>query len=274
VTLIHHYTDSGGLIGIIQSKTIRATNVRFMNDSVEATFGWERIERFLASKTPTSARENDVIQIALQALRGIRDADNLPDSYIACFSEKDNDLSQWRAYGHGRGFSIGFDSEELNQLARAISGSSSALPVIRKVAYTDQQQNLILQTNYEQQVLAQLNSSAATDALAGAFTVMAIMSGPALKHPAFQAEEEWRLQFFFEKTDQRIQFRDSAMGVTPYIDVPLCKPDNKTIDGVKEVRVGPQRHPEEALRAARQLLIRNGLESVEVKSATIPLRPS
>jgi hypothetical protein len=66
VTLIYHYTDAAGLLGIIESKTIRATNVMFMNDSVEATFGWERIERFLASKTPSSEREKEVIQQALK----------------------------------------------------------------------------------------------------------------------------------------------------------------------------------------------------------------
>jgi len=74
MTLIHHYTDSGGLIGIIESKTIRATNVWFMNDSVEATFGWERIERFLVSKKPPSTREGEVIQLALRlfATSGMR----------------------------------------------------------------------------------------------------------------------------------------------------------------------------------------------------------
>ena len=70
--LIHHYTDSGGLIGIIESKAIRATNVWFMNDSVEATYGWERIEQFLVSKTPSSSQEGQVIQLALTALRGVR----------------------------------------------------------------------------------------------------------------------------------------------------------------------------------------------------------
>jgi hypothetical protein len=32
-------------------------------------------------------------------------------SYIACLSKEDDDLSQWRAYGSGRGFPIGFDGK-------------------------------------------------------------------------------------------------------------------------------------------------------------------
>jgi hypothetical protein len=273
VTLIHHYTDSGGLIGIIESSTIRATNVWFMNDTVEATFGWERIERFLVSKTLSSPREGEVIQLALRVLRDVRGADNLPDSYIACFSERENDLSQWRAYGHSKGFSIGFDSDELDHLAQYIS-DTSPLPAIRKVAYTDELQDYILQTNYLQQVLTQLASGTDSDALARAFMFMAIRSTPSLKHPAFQAEDEWRLQFFLDKSSNRVKFRDSAMGVTPYIEMSLCKPGSNIITCIKEVMVGPQRHPDEALRAAQQFLIRNGLSTVVVKPSTIPLRPN
>jgi hypothetical protein len=110
--LIHHYTDSGGLIGIIESRTIRATSVWFMNDSVEATFGWEQIEQFLASKSPSLMHEDQVIQRALEYLRSLRVRNDFPDSYIACFSEKENDLSQWRAYGRGKDFLL--DSIQTN----------------------------------------------------------------------------------------------------------------------------------------------------------------
>jgi hypothetical protein len=125
-----------------------------------------------------------------------------------------------------------------------------------------------------QQVLAQLPSGRDSYALAGAFTFMAIMSAPSLKHPAFQAEDEWRLQFFLDKSSDRVKFRDSAMGVTPYIEMSLCEPESDIITCIKEVRVGPQRHPDEALRAAQQLLIRNGLSTVVVEPSTIPLRPN
>ena len=252
---------------------MRATNVWFMNDAVEATFGWNRISRFLASKAPSSKLEREVIQLALEALPNIMETDDFPDSYIVCFSERENDLSQWRAYGYNKGFSIGFDSEELDHLAQSI-GNTSPLPAIRKVAYTDKLQDYILQTNYEQQVLNQLASGSDSDVLANAFMFMAIRSAPSLKHPSFEAENEWRLQFFLNKSSNRIKFRDSAMGVTPYMEMSLCEPESKIITCIKEVRVGPQRHPDEALRAAQQLLTRNGLDTVAVKPSTIPLRPN
>jgi hypothetical protein len=198
---------------------------------------------------------------------------DFPDSYIACFSEKENDLSQWRAYGRGKGFSIGFDSDELNQLAQVIT-DTSPFQAIRKVAYTDEQQEYILQTNYQQQVLAPLMTGADINLLAGSFIFMMIVAAPSLKHPAFQAEDEWRLQFFLDKSTERVKFRDSTMGVTPYVEMSLCALGSNTINCIKELSIGPQRHPDEVLRAIQQFLIRNGLDTVKVKPATIPLRPS
>jgi hypothetical protein len=271
VTLVYHYTDSGGLLGIIESHAFRATNVWFMNDSAEATYGLDRAEEFLTSKSPSSALEKDVIQVALRALGGVRRLDSLPDSYITCFSEKENDLSQWRAYGRGKGFSIGFDSEELEELSKVIS--KGHLPNMRRVAYTESAQNYILQTNYQQQVLNNLASDSDAGTLAGVFMVMAIMAAPSLKHPAFEAEDEWRLHFFFERITDKVKFRNGAMGLTPYIEMSLCSPGSTTIAAIREIRVGPQRHPAEAQRAAQQLLARNGMSTIEVKPATIPLRP-
>ena len=139
---------------------------------------------------------------------------------------------------------------------------------------THTEQEYILQTNYEQQVLASLANGVDAATAAGAFVVMAITASPSLKHPAFEAEDEWRLQFLLDKFDHRINFRDSAMGVTPSVEMSLCKPGSGAINCIREIRVGPQGHPDEALRAVQQLLIRNGLQTVDVKPATIPLRPS
>jgi len=271
--LLHHYTDSGGLLGIIESRKIRATNVWFMNDSVEATFGWGRIERFLDSKSPSSAKEKEVIRLAKAGLHGASNKTDFPDSYIACFSQKGNDLSQWRAYGRGRGFSIGFDSDELNRLARAIGGSD-LFPPLRKVAYGDAEQEYIIETNYGQRVETQLANEPEVTTLAGLFDFMATMLLPSLKHPAFEAEAEWRLQFFLDKSDPKVKFRDSAMGVTPFIEMSLCDPESSIITCMREVTIGPQRHPDEAFRAVSQFLSRNGLEAVELKPSKIPLRPN
>lgn len=47
--LVYHYTDPGGLFGIITKKVLWASDVWFMNDAQEALYGLEAIERALES---------------------------------------------------------------------------------------------------------------------------------------------------------------------------------------------------------------------------------
>jgi hypothetical protein len=96
-----------------------------------------------------------------------------------------------------------------------------------------------------------------------------------LKHPAFREEAEVRLHIFLgPEADiaSILKFRDSSMGVTPYVEIPLCEPGTDKITVMREVIIGPQRHPAEAQRAIRQLLAFHGLSDVETKLSQVPLR--
>lgn len=278
--MIYHYTDATGLIGIIESKVIRATSVWFMNDTAEATFGWKQVERFVTSKVPQSEPETKILEATLKAIYGIRDREDFVDSYISCFSEKCDLLSQWRAYGRDKGFSIGFDRDAINELARAIPviSSTGSLPATRKVAYTEAEHDLMLESHYHREITSRLSTTrlstttATYEAVAGTFLFWAIVTAPSIKCDAFQEEAEIRLHFFVNNSTHEVKFRDSAMGVTPYIEMSLCKSAGGPITAIREVIVGPQRHSAEARRAVQALLARNGLADVEVKESAVPLR--
>lgn len=270
--MIHHYTDATGLIGIIESKVIRATSAWFMNDAAEATFGWEQVERFIASKAGKPESEERVLGFILDAIHGLRDRNDFPDSYISCFSQKADLLSQWRAYGHGNGFSIGFDQSTVDELAQAISPAMPP-PATRKVAYTQAEYDMMLDSHYHREVASQLSRTDLTAVtLAHNFVYWAILTAPSIKHHAFQEEAEVRLHFFGSNPIYEVSFRSSAMGVTPYIEMPLCKSKDGPITAIREVIIGPQRHSAEARRAVQKLLSRNGLEDVTVKTSQVPLR--
>jgi hypothetical protein len=152
VPIIYHYTNAAGLIGIIENKVIWATNVWFMNDTGEATFGWDQIQAFLRGKSPSSEAEESVISATLTFGDSFGANPSFPDSYIACFTENANDLSQWRAYGGTSGFSIGFDSNRLNRLAQNHVSEDPANSLLRKVVYSDTKQQEELQALYDQHV--------------------------------------------------------------------------------------------------------------------------
>jgi Protein of unknown function (DUF2971) len=272
---IYHYTDSAGLLGILRSGALWATDVWFMNDAVEATYGWERIDRFLRSRDPQSDSERQVVEKATGIMKSLREREGDLLSYIACLSENGDQLSQWRAYGYGKGLSIGFDQSALKRLAASLPPPLEF--TVRRVAYDEDWQDTLIDSHFHREVAALPSTVSDQEAFKAArmFVVWALNLAPALKHPAFREEAEVRLQIFLgpeADITSILKFRDSSMGVTPYVEIPLCEPGTDKIAVMREVIIGPQRHPAEAERAVRQLLASHGLSNVETKLSQVPLR--
>lgn len=271
-SLIYHYTTSGGLIGIISNQKLWATNVWFMNDTGEATFGTQAIVALLESKTAGSEFEKKTIELALGIIHRVRAADDFPQSYIACLSKHGDLLSQWRAYGGANGFSIGFDMEVLRNIGMTVADESKF--TLREVSYDVTVHKNILNMFYHDEVEVRPTREHVTEeSVATAFCMRAVQFAPALKDPAFQEEAEVRLQVFREASPAaNIAFRDSVMGVTPYIEPPISMPGDEKSSAIREVLVGPQRHSAEAIIAVKQLLACNELLDVKVKKSSVPLR--
>ena len=272
---LHHYTDVGGLLGIVKNKCLWASDVWFMNDAREALYGLDVIGRVLTSRTPASNAEGAVLKKAADLLPRLREQDAL-HSYIACLSKKDDQLSQWRAYGRPRGFSIGFDRRKLESLNSLVLALGK--PIYRNVSYDvavqDGMINMWLQTALSH--LPATPTTTETDSAAWTFLVNSLILIPAFKDQAFKEEQEVRLQVFHDRsvaTSGALHFRNGAMGLTPYIEIPLKDPSTDKMTVMREVIVGPQHNQEEALRAVRQLLDQYGLTNVRVKPSKIPLRP-
>jgi hypothetical protein len=95
---LFHYTDSGGLLGIVQSGRMRATHVSYMNDASEylhaATLLLEVIKD---AKGLATGRLEQALLSELQANVESTRPDNVYGYFVACFSEHENDLNQqWR----------------------------------------------------------------------------------------------------------------------------------------------------------------------------------
>jgi hypothetical protein len=262
-------------LGIVRCKALWATDVWFMNDAVEATYGGQRIERFLRSRNAQSDNERKITASALSILKSLEEREDRLQSFIACLSENGDQLSQWRAYGHSKGFSIGFGRVALERLVPSLPPLVRF--IVRKVVYDDDEQRRLIDHSFSRVIAALSHEISEDEALqvAGAFVRGALVIAPSLKHPAFREEAEVRLQIFLERqadTARVIKFRDSSMGVTPYVEIPLCEPGTDQIEVMREVVIGPQRHPAEARRATMQLLEGNGLGDIDVRLSQVPLR--
>jgi hypothetical protein len=114
---LYHYTDSGGLVGILESQTLRATDARYLNDALELEHGCRLVDHVLREKWRSLPRsERRGVTPAITLFLDMALTDRLFDPYepgrfafVTCFCEEGNLLSQWRAYAdRGAGYSIGF----------------------------------------------------------------------------------------------------------------------------------------------------------------------
>jgi len=109
-----HYTSVQGFQGIVESGSIYATDVRFLND-IEEFIHIRKLADELVENAPEFGDSQYPLRFNLKwAVETIFGSDFLnPNSaqiFVASFTTSEDDLSQWRGYSHGTyGVSISFD---------------------------------------------------------------------------------------------------------------------------------------------------------------------
>ena len=104
--IYYHYTSLDKMWKILDGEELWATQAGFSNDKEELLKGIEAISDIICNHAEWADKElkQCVKEITLDAL----------DSYIICFCDKDDKLSQWRAYCKDGGASLGFAFDETN----------------------------------------------------------------------------------------------------------------------------------------------------------------
>jgi Protein of unknown function (DUF2971) len=136
---LYHYTTGNGLIEIIKSGELWATQVACLNDSSELLYPIELLHSKVCqqSKSPVSLEVGFVMKQIEDGLSA--QTIETEGRFIACFSEDGDDLSQWRAYGGGEGgYAIEFDSECLRRLPNLQP------TILSKVQYSEAQHSIFL----------------------------------------------------------------------------------------------------------------------------------
>ena len=109
---VWHYTDAHGLIAILSSGKIWATQISCLNDILEQRYFGDLIHNVVRIRR--SQNTDPDLEILLHAAEeGLEKRDFSTDAqFVACFSEVEDDLGQWRGYGGGEcGYAIGFQSQ-------------------------------------------------------------------------------------------------------------------------------------------------------------------
>ena len=141
-----HYTSAAGLLGILESQSLRPTNSAFLNDSMEiALFFEQRLAKIVESAIRKELAADPALQVLPQFAKTPQEAEaviaryvmdmadairtttqRFNEPYFACFSAPANKrirtdglLSQWRGYGKDGGYALVFDSQKLEDALKA-----------------------------------------------------------------------------------------------------------------------------------------------------------
>jgi len=171
-TLIWHYTDGPGLIGILESGTLFSTQVSCLNDSSEIRYASSLFKNALVGLLTKYSADAAIQSFLKKYLKLLEEEPDHPTHapspfFVTCFSAQEDDLTQWRSYSGGEnGYAIGF-----------IASSLFTAP-----------DSLLVRVNYDRQLHETLASEI------GEATVRFFRSG--LDKKRAETPEKWEEEFF------------------------------------------------------------------------------
>lgn len=196
VDVLYHYTDVTGLMSIMRTHELWASNVFFMNDESEIRHSLTKIHEIVSNQDYPEEKVGIPHRIADRVIEKIvNDFAQYVNVYAVCFCRSDDLLSQWRAYGANGGYAIGFDAAQLRKL-------TSRRVALMKVSYDDDEQERALSELVRKWRQSFVGLSEGDEYFGPTMRIMELtfaeafsMVGLAFKDKGFREEEEWRLVY-------------------------------------------------------------------------------
>jgi len=292
--VLYHYTSPAGLKGILETSSLWATDADFLNDAQELQFGRSQLcDALLAQaeslypedREPDGGRDSSRAEVMRNAVDHLRRVDAVSrakaeQAYVACFCDHDDLLSQWRGYGIGGGYAIGFRSENLlnassigteyrvvgrDGLPDQLEPGPQLRPSLVQVRYGD-----LAITPMVDRLLKLIAPRPSAHPGVDGWTAAVLLAVPALaaiKHEAFAEEREWRLLVAEIGGQPPKKFRVTGLGLVPYVELSV---DLRA--ALHEIVVGPGNHSEVRTLGVARMLQHLGLEDVSVRTSSAPYR--
>jgi hypothetical protein len=276
--ILYHYTSLEGLLGIIESKSIWATNILYLNDASELNYSIKLLgEEINNVKEKISVDDKNIGKFGFfnELIENIDIfiSNSKVGFFVCSFSEENDLLSQWRGYCPGGiGFSIGFKLNELRKCAQNITPCN----------YSEENQKNVLSklinkisSQYDTEIKKLSWPGPWGEAELKLFIDLLIEFlevAPTFKHPKFKAEKEWRIikNVQLHYIAKLIKFRAGQSMVLPYVEIPLPQEENHL--RIDQIVVGPTHEPKLSKASVELLLISKEVKFGEVQHSTIPYR--
>jgi hypothetical protein len=238
---LYHYTSLNGLLGIVSSEHLRASDIRYMNDSTELRHTLSVLESHINRRIVAGTDHPALLNQLLQWLNH-RLVDG-PMLFGASFRANGNLLSQWRGYSvHGKGASLGFDPQHILNCAQR-----QGFGVARCIYDRARQDQLIEQLV---DVVERRADASPAHAQFEAIEEDLLRIAATLKHPAFEEEQEWRIvsPAIIDPREHPVFFREGASMLVPYYAFALSFADAPAL-GLDHVFLGPTANAELSMKS-------------------------
>jgi len=270
---LYHYTNQTGLMGILESNSLWATKIHYLNDAQEFKLAIDLaspiLERMFQHQTVSKNREK--VRCLIQNLQTIKQL----NVCVCSFSAERDLLSQWRAYASGGGYSIGFKTDAVRTKA-----ASQDYSLVKCIYDRIQQRDLVeelISTSLKDDfnITPSKRDSKRPDTIillptGGQFSRRFAQLAPLLKNRAFHEEAEWRVVSNGGINSKILRFRPGRSMLLPY---GVLKMGNRKGSYLASVTVGPGPHAELAKSAVSMLMSRwRGARGVKIVSSAASYR--
>ena len=279
---VWHYTNSAGLLGILDSRCLWASSPKALNDLEEISFGLAslrtNLERFsIQSSLDASAYERFKRVLADEIIG--KQIDSL---FVLSSSYHPDSLNQWHHYSDIDGYAIELDTSV--PLGVKLDNGSTFLgrnkdtyvfPNWYDVVY-NYDEHASTSHNIFRFLLELIKDPRFSDDnllfLVSRFVVMSHISR--FKHVGFKDEREVRF-ISSRSAEGQIKYRTSNGRLVPYIELFVHKEGSDSsrsdFDFIKGIVCGPTTHQNDVL-LLENLLASRGLAHIKVSRSDIPFR--
>lgn len=275
-----HYTTGDNLINIIGSGELWSTQVSCLNDQLELRYAQSLLHRALIDlKAARNLSEDETYFVDLGIERLNEERTNVSEWFVACFSKRDDDLSQWRAYGLGEGgYSLGFNVNEL--IARGGPDQAYVAPVCYELARHEAAAQSVAAASLAFFMDGLARRKGKRDAWAEAFLLswgeVITYLAPVIKHPSFAAEEEYRIVRRLRNEDfPNMKHRQKQTLMARHLPLKFTLPNGvPKLLPLTHVRVGPSRNRHVSQISVADLLRTHqySLSTVEISQTAVPFQ--
>jgi hypothetical protein len=250
-----HYTDFGGLKGILETGALWATYSRTLNDATEQQYGERVVRDYLASLSNGSEADRLLMAMGLSTHR----------NFASCFCESSQILSMWTTYSaRGGGYCLEFDGAA-GLLKSSFAPFHTRFPF--KMTYGDG-----LPQNVQHILKFAWRFAQQGDVEASVSAVWSNLLALRFKHPAFRHENEWRI-VIRDPPVSELKFRVGHADVKPYIELRPTTEDGRQRLPLLRIIFGPTlRHDDVLTDTIGLMLERYGYEGVPIEASGIPYR--